>query len=79
MKGGTVISKVNDDGDYVHSAFVRLEGGGKLVVMSDAMAALLMGEPNGVRFSGTGPNDSKYWGKDSEVFMNEIIAFVANP
>ncbi len=77
IKGGNVISKVHDHGDYVHSAFVSLEGGGKLVVMSDAMAALLMGEPDGIRFSGTGPSDSKYWGKDSEVFMKEIIAFVA--
>ena len=78
IKGGTVISKVNDEGDYVHAAYVNLDGGGKLVVFSDAMAALLLGGPDGIRFSGTGPNDSKYWGKDSEVFMKEIIAFVAN-
>jgi hypothetical protein len=78
IKGGTVISKVNDDGNYVHAAFVNVDGGGKLIVMSDAMAALLMGEPDGIRFSGTGPNDSKYWGNDSEIFMKEIIAFVAN-
>lgn len=76
IKGGTVISKVNDEGDYVHSAYAILPGNGKLIVMSDGMAGLLMGGPDGVRFSGTGPSDSKYWGKDSRVFMEEIFAFL---
>src|SRR5688572_25875399 len=55
IKGGTVISKVNDEGNYVHSAYTNLPGNGKLIVMSDGMAGLLMGGPDGVRFSGTGP------------------------
>ena len=76
IKGGTVISKVNDKGNYVHSAYTLLPGNGKLIVMSDGMAGLLMGGPDGVRFSGTGPSDSKYWGKDSRVFMEEVFAFL---
>ncbi|WPR76330.1 hypothetical protein [Algoriphagus sp. NG3] len=76
IKGGTVISRVYADGNYVHSAFVRTKAGGKVVVMSDGMAGLLMGEKDGVRFSGTGPGDSKYWGKDSQVFMQEVFAFL---
>lgn len=76
IKGGTVISKVNDDGEFIHSAYVTLPSNGKLIVMSDGMAGLLMGGPDGVRFSGTGPSDSKYWGKDSKVFMQEIFAFL---
>ncbi len=76
VEGGTVISKVFDEGDYTHCAYVRLESGGKIIVMSDAMVALLLGGPDGVRFSGTGPSDSKYWGKDSQVFMEEILAFL---
>jgi hypothetical protein len=76
IKGGTVISKVNDEGNYVHSAYIDLPRNGKLIVMSDGMAGLLMGGPDGVRFSGTGPSDSKYWGKDSKVFMEEIFAFL---
>jgi hypothetical protein len=76
IKGGTVISKVNDEGNYVHSAYTILPQNGKLIVMSDGMAGLLMGGPDGVRFSGTGPSDSKYWGKDSKVFMEEIFAFL---
>ena len=76
IKGGTVISRVNDEGNYIHSAYGILPGKGKLIVMSDGMAGLLMGMPDGERFSGTGPSDSKYWGKDSQVFMKEIFAFL---
>jgi hypothetical protein len=76
IKGGTVISKVNYEGNYVHSAYKNLPGKGKIIVMSDGMAGLLMGMPDGERFSGTGPSDSKYWGKDSQVFMKEIFAFL---
>jgi hypothetical protein len=76
IKGGAVISKVNDEGDFVHSAYMVLPANGKLIVMSDGMAGLLMGGPDGVRFSGTGPSDSKYWGKDSKIFMEEIFTFL---
>ncbi len=76
IKGGTVVSRVYDDGDYVHCAYVRLPSGGKIIVMSDAMAGLLLGGPDGERFSGSGPQDSRFWGKDSRVFMEEILAFL---
>ena len=76
IQGGTVISKVHDEGNYVHSAYQKLPQGGKIIVMSDGMAGLLMGGPDGERFSGTGPSDSKYWGKDSRIFMQEIFAFL---
>jgi hypothetical protein len=76
ITGGKVISRVNDEGNYIHAAYTNLRRGGKLIVMSDGMAGLLMGMPNGERFSGTGPSDSKYWGKDSEIFMKEILKFL---
>ncbi|HEY0056074.1 MAG TPA: hypothetical protein VGB63_12005 [Pedobacter sp.] len=76
ITGGKVISRVNDEGNYVHSAYTKLRKGGKLIVMSDGMAGLLMGMPNGERFSGTNPSDSKYWGKDSKIFMQEILKFL---
>lgn len=76
INGGTVISKVNDEGDYVHSAYTILPAKGKLIIMSDGMAGLLMGGPDGIRFSGSGPSDSKYWGKDSKIFMEELLAFL---
>ena len=76
IKGGTVISRVNYEGDYIHCAYLKLPTGGKIFVMSDGMAGLLLGRPDGERFSGTGPADSKYWGKDSRIFMQEILAFL---
>lgn len=76
IEGGTVIGKIYDEGDYVYCAYTNLPSGGKIIVMGDGMAALLMGGPDGVRFSGTGPADSKFWGKDSQIFMEEIFAFL---
>lgn len=76
IKGGIVISKVYDDGNYIHCAYIKIPDGGKVIVMSDGMAGLLLGRPDGERFSGTGPFDSKYWGKDSKVFMQEILNFL---
>jgi hypothetical protein len=74
--GGEVVSRVNDEGNYIHCAY-KPNGKGKIILMSDGMAGLLMGSADGVRFSGTNPSDSKYWGKDSEVFMKEILIFLA--
>jgi len=74
--GGTVISKVNAEGDYIHSVFQELPNGGKIIVMSDGMAGLFMGEKDGKRLTGTNPSDTKYWGKDSKVFMKEILNFL---
>ena len=76
IRGGTVISRVYDAGEFIHSAFTILPKGGKIIVMSDGMAGLLLGRPDGERFSGTGPGDSKYWGKDSRLFMEEILSFL---
>lgn len=75
IKGGKIISRVNDDGNYIHCAYLKLPAGGKIIVMSDGMAGLLLGRSDGERFSGTGPADSKYWGKDSRIFMMEILSF----
>lgn len=79
IKGGTVISRVYTDGDYVHCASTTTPSGGKIVVMSDGMAGLLLGGADGIRLQGTSPQDTKYWGKDSEVFMKEVLTFLMKP
>jgi hypothetical protein len=61
---------VYDEGDYVHCAYVTVPGGGKIIVMSEAMAALFLGSASGVRFKAP-----LWWGKDSKIFMQEIFAF----
>ena len=76
IAGGEVISRVYDEGNYIHCAY-KTTGKGKIILMSDGMAGLLLGRKDGERFSGSNPSDSKYWGKDSEVFMEEIFAFLA--
>lgn len=76
ITGGEVVSRVNDEGNYIHCAY-KTNGNGKIILMSDGMAGLLLGGADGVRFSGTDPSNSKYWGKDAEVFMKEILAFLA--
>lgn len=73
--GGRIISKVYMEGDHVHSAYVNTSAGGKIIVMADGMAALLMGSAKGERLTGKVPSDTKYWGKDSTVFMQELLAF----
>ncbi len=76
VEGGKAISLVYDKGSHVHCAFTETGKGGKIIVMAEAMAGLLLGEPDGIRFSGSGPTDSKYWGKDSLRFMEEVFAFL---
>jgi hypothetical protein len=73
--GGEVISRVYEDGNYIHCAY-KTTGNGKIILMSDGMAGLLLGKKDGVRFSGSTPSDSRYWGADSEIFMKEILAFL---
>ena len=76
IEGGTIIARVYNEGNYIHSAYMKLSAGGKIIVMSDGMAAILLGRPDGERFSGTGPADSKFWGKDSRIYMEEILTFL---
>jgi len=58
---------------------VMVPGGGRVVAIGEAMATLLtLGKPEGVRLSGP-PRDARnttYWGKDSIVFMEEVIAWL---
>ena len=77
IKGGNVISKVYMEGDYVHCAYVRTNKNGKIIVMSDGMAGYnkFMGT-DGIRLTGTKPSDTKYWGQDGKIFMEEIFAFL---
>ncbi|MEO1053480.1 MAG: DUF4350 domain-containing protein [Bacteroidota bacterium] len=74
--GGEMISTVYVDDPYVHSAYVETKAGGKIIVLADGMAALLMGSDKGERLTGTVPADTKYWGRDSKVFIKEILAFL---
>lgn len=53
-------------------------GTARIVVMSDAMASAFMGTVDGVRLTGVprDPANTVYWGKDSMVFMEEVLAWL---
>ncbi len=78
ITGGKPLSYAFDEGDYPHAVYTTTPEGGKLIATGDGMASLLLGLPEneGVRFSGTSPADSKFWGKDSRVFIREVMGWL---
>lgn len=60
------------------AAYRQLEKGARIVVMSDAMASAYLGKPEGVRLTGVPRNAAQttYWGKDSAIFMEEVLAWL---
>jgi hypothetical protein len=82
VEGGTPFAFMLDKDGKPANAFAAsttLSNGGRVVVMGEAMASLLdLGKPEGVRLSGV-PRDARgttYWGKDSMVFMEEVIGWL---
>ena len=48
-------------------------------MMGEGMASLFLGVPEGQRLTGP-PRDAQntvYWGKDSGIFMQEVLAWLA--
>jgi hypothetical protein len=83
VEGGTPFAfQLDKDGKPAQpfAASTRLERGGRIVVMGEGMASLLLGVPEGKRL--TGPErdvqNTVYWGKDSAVFMEEVLAWLAH-
>ncbi len=62
----------------VFAAYATVGKTGKVVVLGDAMVTLFLGTPEGVRLTGVpgDPTRTTYWGKDSGVFMEELIAWL---
>ena len=60
------------------AAATTVGASGRVVVMGEGMASLLMGEPQGVRLTGVSRDASQttYWGKDSVVFMEELLTWL---
>jgi hypothetical protein len=82
VEGGTPFAfQLDRDGNLAqpYGAYIRLENGGRIVVLGEGMASLFLGNPGGVRLSGV-PNDpsgTTYWGKDSAIFMEEVLGWLA--
>lgn len=81
ITGGTPFAfQLNQAGKVAQpfAAYKQVKQGGKIIVLSEGMAAALMGTKEGTRLSGVSRNPARtiYWGKDSIPFMNEVIAWL---
>jgi len=81
VEGGTPfawqLDKAGQPGQ-VFAAYTTVGKTGKVVVLGDAMVTLFLGTPDGVRLTGVprDPTRTTYWGKDSGVFMEELLAWL---
>lgn len=81
VEGGTPFAwQLDKDGKPAQAFATHTTFGttGRIVVLSDAMATLFMGEPNGVRLTGVprDPTRTTFWGKDSAIFMEELLTWL---
>jgi hypothetical protein len=58
-------------------AYKRLDNGGRIVVLGEGMASLFLGDPSGVRLTGGLNSPTTYWGKDSAIFMEELLTWLS--
>jgi hypothetical protein len=73
MKGG-IPSSVCLEGGYLHSSYVKLKNGGRIFVAADTMVGQLMGYPDGVR-NVHNKMETRWWGKDSNEFMRDLLVW----
>jgi len=61
-----------------YAAYKKLDNGARIVVMAEGMASLFLGSPDGVRLheDPVNPGNTNWWGKDSQVFMEEVLAWL---
>jgi hypothetical protein len=81
VEGGTPFGwQLTKDGKpgQVFAASATVGQSGKVIVLSDAMATLLLGTPDGVRLTGVprDPARTTFWGKDSAIFMEELLTWL---
>jgi hypothetical protein len=80
VEGGTPFAyQLDKAGKPSHpfGAYVRLDTGGRIVVLGEGMASLFLGDPAAVRLSGDQKNLTPYWGKDSTIFMEEVLTWLS--
>jgi hypothetical protein len=82
VEGGTPFAfQLDEEGKSAQpfGTYKGVDGGGRIVVLGEGMASMLMGDPAGIRLSGV-PRDPKrttYWGKDSAIFMEEVLSWLS--
>ncbi len=58
------------------AAYTKLDSGARVVVMGEGMASLFLGSRQGVRLV-TDPTNPVWWGKDSAIFMEEVLSWLS--
>jgi hypothetical protein len=81
VEGGTPFAwQLDKDGkpSQVFAAFTTVGATGRVAVLGDAMATLFLGTAEGVRLTGVprDPSKTTFWGKDSAVFMEELLTWL---
>lgn len=81
VEGGTPFAfQLDKDGKPAEpfAAWQKVDGGGRVIVMGEAMATLFLGTKEGERLTGVPRDFSKtiYWGKDSDAFMEDVLAWL---
>jgi len=68
----------NGNAAQPYAAYKKLDSGARIVVLAEGMASLFLGSPDGVRLheDPINPGNTKWWGKDSEAFMEEVFAWL---
>jgi hypothetical protein len=63
---------------FPSAAYEILDGGGRIIVMGEGMPAIFLGEKSAVRMKGdpANPRNTKYWGSNSDIFMEEVISWL---
>lgn len=61
-----------------YAAWAKVGNGGRVVVMGEGMASLFLGEPGAVRLQvdKAKPGNTKWWGKDSAIYIEEVLAWL---
>ena len=81
VEGGTPFAwQLDKDGKpaQAFAAWKKLDAGGRIVVMGEGMVTLFLGKKEGQRLTGA-PRDVQgtvYWGKDSAIFMEEVLTWL---
>jgi hypothetical protein len=81
VEGGTPFAwQLDKDGKTAQpfAAFKKVKKGGRIIVLAEGMASMFLGKSEGQRLTGVVRDATKttYWGKDSKIFMEEIISFL---
>jgi hypothetical protein len=81
VEGGAPFAwRLDKDGRVAEpfASWKKLDSGGRIVVMGEAMAAIFLGTAEGQRLSGVprDPTRTTYWGKDSVIFMEEVLGWL---